>query len=103
MNEGLPEGEHAYHFVGKAGLFCPVMDGEGGGILLRENKERTKYDSVNGTKGYRWLESEEVKDLGKHINKEYYISLCNDAIEHIKEFGDYEWFIDETETEFIPF
>lgn len=102
MNENLPEGEHAYKFVGKAGLFCPVMSGQDGGILLRENKDKTKYDSVNGTKGYRWLESELVKDLNKHIDKEYYISLCNSAIKHIKEFGDYDWFIDNHEEIHLP-
>ena len=102
MNENLPEGEHAYKFVGKAGLFCPVIAGEDGGILLRENKDKTKYDSVNGTKGYRWLESELVKDLNKHIDKEYYISLCNSAIKHIKEFGDYDWFIDNHEEVHLP-
>ena len=103
MNEDLPEGEHSYKFIGKAGLFCPVVAGEGGGILLRENKEKTKYDSVNGSKGYRWLESELVQDLRKQIDTSYYISLCNDAIKHIKEFGDYDWLISDDEEEFIPF
>ena len=103
LNEGLPEGEHSYRFVGKAGEFCPVLDGEGGGILLRENKEQTKYDSVNGTKNYRWLESEVVRDLNKKVNKDYYISLCNDAIKTINEFGDYEWFVSDDPYESPPF
>ncbi len=105
MNEKLPEGEHNYKFVGKTGQFCPIKQGCGGGLLVRENKEKTKYDAVSGTKGYRWRESEEIKllNLEKDIDNDYYISLCNNAIDHIKEFGDYEWLIDEKEVEFIPF
>jgi hypothetical protein len=53
MNEGLSEDEHDYHFVGKAGLFCPVVEGSGGGILLRENNG--KFYAATGSKGYRWL------------------------------------------------
>lgn len=105
LNEKLPEGEHNYRFVGKCGQFCPIISGKNGGLLLRENKEQTKYDAVNGSKGYRWLESEEVKIL-KHedwIDESYYISMCNDAIDEIKKFGDYDWFIADEEAEYIPF
>jgi len=104
-NETLPEGEHNYRFIGKSGQFCPMVDGSNAGILLRENKEKTKYDAVSGTKGYRWLEAETVKvDKNESfINEEYFISQCNDVIKHIKEFGDYEWLIDPEEVEFLPF
>ena len=34
--------------------------------------------------------------------EEYYISLCNSAIKHIKEFGDYDWFIDDHEEVHLP-
>ena len=105
MNESLPEGEHNYKFVGKVGQFCPIIDGKNAGILLRENKDKTKYDSVSGTKGYRWLESETIKTLNREdwINEKYYISMCDDAIKHIKEFGDYEWLVDNSEVEYVPF
>ena len=105
MNENLPEGEHNYKFVGKVGQFCPIIDGKNAGILLRENKDKTKYDSVSGTKGYRWLESETIKTLNREdwINEKYYISMCDDAIKHIKEFGDYEWLVDNSEVEYVPF
>lgn len=105
LNEGLPEGEHNYKFVGKAGQFCPIISGKGAGLLMRENKERTKYDAVAGTKGYRWLESEEVRvcKLEDWIDTEYYISMCNDVIKHIKEFGDYEWLVSDEESEMPPF
>jgi hypothetical protein len=95
MNEDLPEDAHNYHFVGKTGLFCPIKAGCGGGILLRENGE--KYAAVTGTKGYRWLESEMVKTLCKEqdIDRNYYISLVDDAVNAISKFGDFEWFVSD--------
>ena len=91
---------HSYHFVGKIGSFCPIKSGCGGGELLREGTDKegnTKYSSATGAKGYRWLESEVVKELGKEdcIDKEYYKSLVNDAIKTISDFGDYEWFVSD--------
>lgn len=91
MNEDLPEGEHNYIFIGKAGSFIPVT--RGGGILLREKEG--KYYSVSGTKGYRWLQSEKIKALGKEddINLEYYRNLVNDAEDHINKFVDINVFV----------
>jgi len=97
-NESLPEGEHDYHFVGKVGRFCPIKPGCGGGLLMRETENKKTgekgYAAVTGTKGYRWLESEMVKTLGKEndIDRSYYDSLVNDAVEKISSYGDYEWF-----------
>ena len=98
MNETLPEGEHDYKFVGKVGNFCPIKPGCGGGELLREAKDsdgNTKYDAVTGTKGYRWLEAEAVKLLGKEadIDKSYYINLANDAIDAISQYFDFDQFV----------
>lgn len=93
MNEKLPEGEHDYQFVGKAGQFCPIKPGCGGGVLLREKDG--KYNAATGTKGFRWLESEVVKNLGKDqdVDLRYYEKLCEEAIASISEYGDYEWFV----------
>lgn len=93
MNEGLGEDEHDYHFVGRAGQFCPIKPGCGGGLLMREKDG--KYYAAGGTKGYRWLESEEVKNLGKEddIDIKYYLDLVDDAVASISEYGDFEWFI----------
>jgi hypothetical protein len=95
MNEGLPESEHNYQFVGKVGLFCPVEEGTGGGLLMREKDG--KYYAATGSKGYRWLEAEVVKDLGisDQINTSYHDSLVADAIENISKFGDFEKFVSE--------
>lgn len=96
FNENLPAGEHDYHFVGKAGLFCPILPGKGGGELVRD-AGNGKFSSATGAKGYRWLESEMVKNLHKesHIDKSYYRGLCDAAIKTIEMYTDYEWFIDD--------
>jgi hypothetical protein len=93
MNENLQPNEHDYMFIGKAGLFCPIKSGCGGGILLR--KKEDKYNSVNGSKGYRWLESEVVKRLGKEgdIDLDYYRELVDEAKKDISKYCDFEWFV----------
>lgn len=84
-------------FVGKAGRFFPMLPGSGGGYLIRIKDD--KQFAVAGTKGYFWLEAEVVEKLGlgKDIDGAYYESLVNDAIEQIKKFGDYEWFVSGTQ------
>lgn len=86
---------HSYRFIGKVGRFCPIKEGCGGGILLRE-KDR-KYYSVGGSKGYRWLEAEMVQELGreKDIDKSYYDVMVDKAIEEINKYGDFEWFVSD--------
>jgi hypothetical protein len=80
------------HFVGRAGLFSPIKEGKGGGLLMRE-KDGKFYAAV-GTKGYTWLESEMVEVFNKQddINMQYFDSLVNDAIDNISKYGDFEWF-----------
>ena len=92
MNENLPEGEHDYRFIGRVGRFCPIKPGCGGGLLMRFKDD--KYNAAGGTKGYRWLESEMVKVLGKEndIDMSYYDRLVNDAVDSISSYGDFEWF-----------
>ena len=93
---------HDYVFIGKVGLFCPVVDGSGGGILLREKDG--KYYAVGGTKGYRWLEAETVQVLQKEnaINEAYYISLVDDAVAEIGKYGDFEQFVSEEPYRRLP-
>jgi hypothetical protein len=95
FNEGLPEGEHNYMHVGRVGSFVPVIDGVGGGLLLRKNGD--SYNSVVGTKGYRWKESEIVKSLGKEdqIALAYFYRLMDEAITSIKMYGPVEDFVDD--------
>lgn len=93
MNEGLDPEEHRYQFVGRAGLFCPVKDGCGGGLLCREKDG--KYYAATGTKGYRWLEADVVKSLGLQdsIDERYFQHLVNEAVDNISKYGDFEWFV----------
>jgi energy-coupling factor transporter ATP-binding protein EcfA2 len=90
MNETLPEDEHAYMFIGRAGSFCPIKPGANGGILLREKEG--KYYAASGTKGWRWLQSAMVKELKKEedIDLEYFRLLVDKAVDHIREFVDFE-------------
>lgn len=100
MNEDIPEGEHRYQFIGKVGLFCPMKPGTGGGLLLRaKGGEDDGYSSVTGTKGYRWMESDMVKALGKEadIDYGYFDALANDAMEAVSKYGDFEWFANEND------
>ena len=91
LSDLIAEG-HNYIFVGKVGQFCPIKPGCGGGVLYRENDG--KYYAAAGTKGYRWLESEIVKELGKEndIDRSYYDNLVTEAVEAISKYGDFEWF-----------
>ena len=97
LRHKISEG-HDYHFVGKVGSFCPMKPGYGGGVLLREKDG--KYYAVGGSKGYRWLEAEVVKNLNKEagIDKTFYKRLCDDAIDNISKYGDFEWFVSEDST-----
>lgn len=86
---------HAYRFIGRAGSFCPVIDGVGGGYLMREKDG--KYSFAGGTKGYRWMEAEVLRALGpeeamRRINRKYYAALVDDAVATISEYGDFEAF-----------
>lgn len=90
---------HCYHFVGKVGQFCPIKPGCGGGLLLRETeKKKTKekgYAAATGSKGYRWLESEMVRELGKQddIDRSYYNGLVDEAVKSLSSYGDFERFV----------
>ena len=56
-----------------------------------------KYYAATGSKGYRWLESEMVKELDKidDVDRSYYDKLVDDAVNTISKYGDFEWFISE--------
>ena len=93
LKEQIEKG-HAYIFVGKVGNFCPVKPGYGGGLLYREKDG--KYYAVGGTKGYRWMESELVKNKDNWrdmIDESHFIELADTAVETIMKYGDYDWFV----------
>ena len=88
---------HHYIFVGRVGSFCPIKAGCGGGELVRD--QDGKMNAVEGTKGYRWLEAEPVRETVKDvrvipdiIDVSYYERLVDQAVEDISRYGDFEWF-----------
>lgn len=91
FNEQLPEGEHDYHFVGRIGKFTPVKPNCGGALLMREKDG--KYNAATGTKGYRWMESDMVKDRQEIIDLTLYRTLVDEARAAIEQYGDVEEFI----------
>lgn len=91
----LIETGHNYHFIGRVGQFCPIKEGCNGGLLMREKDG--KYYAATGSKGFRWLESEMVKQLEKEddIDRTYYDNLVNEAVDTISQYGDFEWFVSD--------
>ena len=98
---------HNYIFIGKVGRFCPIKPGYGGGLLCREATDpktgEKKYVSATGAKGYRWLESEMVRELEKEdsIDRSYYDKLVDDAVDTISKYGDFYQF-SEGEVDDVP-
>lgn len=94
LKEEITKG-HNYRFIGKVGRFCPIKPGCGGGLLMREKDG--KYYSATGAKGYRWLEAEIVSSLGRtdDIDEGHFKEMADAAIDTIKKYGDYEWFVSD--------
>lgn len=98
LSEEIAKG-HDYHFIGKVGQFCPIKPGCGGGILLRETENKKTgekgYAAATGSKGFRWLESEMVRELGKEndIDRTYYNNLVDEAVKSLSSYGDFERFV----------
>ena len=82
---------HDYRFIGRIGKFTPVKPGCGGALLLREKDG--KYNAATGTKGYRWMESEMVRDHQDIIDISYYRKLVDEARAAIEQYGDVNNFI----------
>ena len=97
-------------YVGRIGRFCPVKKGTGGGQLLVKKSQKVidkllaknpdleeldYYNSVTGTKDFRWKEAELVKELkiDEDIDYGYFDELVREAVATIQSFGDAEEFI----------
>ena len=88
---------HNYIFVGKAGSFCPVKAGCGGGILVREKDG--KFSAATGSKGFRWREGESLLNADRMdmIDMGYFEGLAEAAKSAIEEYGSFERFRSEDE------
>lgn len=91
LDDSITE-ESALRFVGKTGEFVPVT--VGGGDLYRKDGE--KMYAVTGTKGYKWVEADILRTLGreKDIDILYFNKLADDAIDKLASFGDVGQFLD---------
>ncbi|WP_458459262.1 DUF5906 domain-containing protein [Pseudobutyrivibrio sp.] len=93
---------HCYQFVGRAGSFFPVRNGVGGGWLMA--RRNGKYSSVNGTKGYRWMESIRAvtMNMESDYSHEYFDSLIAKAIENANSVGSFDRFVDLSRPYEVP-
>ena len=64
-------------------------------MLLRE--AGGKYSAATGSSGYRWMESEMVRSLGREndIDRSFYNHLVDDAVKTISQYGDFERFVSD--------
>lgn len=93
--------ENDIQFIGKVGQFCPMKTGGKELVSSRVVNGEEKFNSVTGTKGYLWLESEYVREhhLEKDIDYSYYDKLVIDATMDISIYGDIDLF---TTAEVLP-
>lgn len=91
LKEEISKG-HNLIFVGRVGQFTPILPGNNAGVLYRVNEG--KNYAASGSTGFRWLESEKVKELGKEdlVDYGFYNKLVDDAVEVISKHCDFEWF-----------
>lgn len=91
MDTGTEE-EPERRYIGRSGAFIPVT--EGGGTLWREKDG--KFSALGGTKGYRFVEAEAMKDVGLNapIDYSYYRALSDKARSTIEKFGDSAAFLE---------
>lgn len=93
MKEVEIPSRHDMKFVGRVGSFLPVKDGYNGGILYRVKDG--KPFAASGSSGYRWLETEFVRDTygEEAIDMTFYDDLATKAKEDISQYGDFDLFV----------
>lgn len=101
LNEIIEKG-HNYIFVGKAGSFCPVRVGQGGGVLVREKDG--KFYAATGSKGFRWREGESIRGANRMdlIDIGYFEDLAHTARKAIEEYGPFDEFASEEAPKKVP-
>jgi len=78
------------HFVGRAGMFVPILPDCGGGSLLRVDKDGVRFHSATGAKNYLWKEAEVVKTqkLQDDIDLSFFETLVYEARQQLDKFCD---------------
>lgn len=85
MNTGTDE-EPEMRYIGRSGAFVPVC--QGGGTLWREKDG--KFSALAGTKGYRFVEAETMKEVGLDgpIDYSYFRALSDKARDTVAKWCD---------------
>lgn len=85
MNTGTDE-KPEMRYIGRSGAFVPVV--QGGGTLWREKDG--KFSALAGTKGYRFVEAETMKEVGLDgpIDYSYFRALSDKARDTIAKWCD---------------
>ena len=85
VNTGTDE-EPEMRYIGRSGAFVPVV--QGGGTLWREKDG--KFSALAGTKGYRFVEAETMKEVGLDgpIDYSYFRALSDKARDTIAKWTD---------------
>jgi len=73
-------------FIGRTGVFCPVMEGTGGGALFRVVDDKSY--SVTGTKKFLWKEADQTQM--DEVDMAYFENLKIKALAEIEKYGSYE-------------
>lgn len=77
-------------FVGRVGSFVAVKP-EFGGKLMRVKGE--KRSAVTGTKDWYWNETSIVRNHPEWVDKDYYRSQCDSAVEAINKYYPFDEFV----------
>jgi hypothetical protein len=85
-----PTAKGTLKFVGRAGRFTPVSEGQGGAMLYRIKDD--KHYKVTGTSGHLWMESDMAKEQGAKIDMTYFEKHVDDAVGALNKHGDAQWF-----------
>lgn len=73
-------------YIGKTGLFVPVLEGTPGAGILYRVKDGKCY-SVTGTKGFLWVEADTAETLGEtQIDMRYFEKLLDAAVDNIEKY-----------------
>lgn len=92
-------------FVGKNVNIVCVKDGASMKVVSTDGSE-TKSGAVSGTKGYLWMEYEELmthEDWEDRINYDYYDGLVADAKAELEKYVPYEVFVQNATAYEMPF
>lgn len=84
-----------FRFIGRVSSFVAVKPEHGGREIFRVDTEKGQFGYVNGTKGYFWMEAEQLRAAGKMdiLDMDYYRTVVDSAKDAISEYCDFDNFV----------